>query len=301
MNWFSRLPAHSRGVIYLLISVTAFAVMDMTAKLLGERVSLSQVLWARYAGQLLVLVLIFAPRLSRALRTDHPWLQMLRAIMLLGATAFFFGALQHLGLAEVIAIAELQPMLITLGAALFLKEKVGPRRGLGVAFGLLGALIIIRPGSDVFTPASLMPLAAAACVATYALATRHIGLKESPITGLLYSALFCTALMSIIVPFTWVRPDAISVGLMLAIGCLGTLAQLTLIRAYSVTEASAIAPVSHLGLLVAVALGYVVFDSLPDLWTVLGGLVIVAAALYVWHRERKTGTAVTVPEEMGQP
>lgn len=301
MIWFSRLPAQSRGILYLLVSVTAFTVMDTTAKLLGERVSLPQVLWSRYAGQLLVLILIFAPRLRPALRTEHPWLQMLRAVMLLGATACFFAALQHLGLAEVIAIAELSPMLITLGAALFLKEKVGLRRGLGVAFGLMGALIIIRPGSDVFTTASLLPLAAATCIATYALVTRHIGLKESPITALLYSALFCTSVMSVIVPFHWVRPDALAAGLMLAIGALGTLAQLTMIRAYSVTEASAIAPISHFGLLVAVALGYVVFGSFPDLWTALGGLVIVAAALYVWHRERKAGTATPVPEEMGQP
>lgn len=301
MIWFSRLPAQSRGILYMLVSVTVFATMDMTAKLLGQRVSLPQVLWARYGGQLLVLALTFGPRLRPALNTDHPWLQLLRAIMQLGATAFFFAALQHLGLAEATAIAELSPMLITLGAALFLKEKVGLRRSLGVAFGLIGALMIIRPGSEIFTPASLWPLATAACLATYVLATRHIGLKESPITALLYSALFCTGGLTFIVPFHWVRPDATALGLMLAIGVLGTLGQLTMIRAYSVTEASAIAPISHLGLLAAAGLGYVTFGTLPDLWTALGGLVIVAAALYVWHRERKAGTAAPVPEEMGQP
>ncbi|WP_417264210.1 DMT family transporter [Celeribacter sp.] len=205
MICFSRLPAQTRGILYMLIFVTVFATIDMTAKLLGERVSLPQVLWARYGGQLLVLVLIFAPRLTpalrRALHTDHPWLQLLRAVMQLGATAFFFAALQHLGLAEATAIAELSPMLITLGAALFLKEKVGVRRGLGVTFGLIGALMIIRPGSEIFTPASLWPLATAACLATYVLATRHIGLNESPITALLYSALFCTGVLTLIVPF----------------------------------------------------------------------------------------------------
>lgn len=301
MTWFSRLPAQSRGILYLLISVTVFATMDMTAKLLGARVSLPQVLWARYGGQLLVLVLIFAPRLRSALRTDHPWLQLLRAMMQLAATAFFFAALQHLGLAEATAISELSPMLITLGAAVFLNEKVGLRRGLGVAVALIGALIIIRPGSDVFSIASLWPLATAACFATYAIATRYIGVKESPITGLLYSALICTAALSLILPFGWVRPDAGSLALMCVIGVLGTIGQLTMIRAYAVTEASAIAPISHVGLLAASGWGLWVFGTVPDRWTILGALVIVAAAIYVWHRERKNGVAEPAPAEMGQP
>lgn len=301
MTWFTRLPAQSRGILYLLISVTVFATMDMTAKLLGERLSLPQVLWARYSGQLLLLVLVFAPRLNRALRTEHPWLQVLRAMMQLAATAFFFAALKHLGLAEATAIMELSPVLITLGAALFLKEKVGLRRGFGVAAALIGALIIIRPGSDVFSAASLWPLASAACLAIYAIATRHIGIKESPLTGLLYSALICTAALTVLLPFAWVPPDAGSLALMALIGVLGTIGQLTMLRAYAVTEASAIAPISHLGLLAASGWGLLVFGTAPDRWTIVGALVIVAAAIYVWHRERKSGTDNSVPEEMGQP
>ncbi|ATG47271.1 hypothetical protein CEW89_06630 [Celeribacter ethanolicus] len=301
MIWFSRLPAQSRGILYMLISVTVFSSMDMTAKLLGQRVDLSQVLWARYGGQLLVLVLIFAPRLPRALRTEHPWLQLARGLMQLGAAACFFSALRTQGLAETTAIADLAPVFITLGAALFLGETVGPHRMTGIVAALIGALIIIRPGAAVFAPASLWPLGTAACLAGYALATRYIGLKESPLTGLLYSGLICTGVMSLIVPFRWIAPDSTALMLMLLIGCLGTVGQLMMIRAYAVAEASAIAPFSYAGLLAAAGWGLLVFGTVPDRWTVLGALVIVTAGLYVWHRERRNGTADPVPEEMGQP
>lgn len=301
MIWFSRLPAQSRGILYMLISIIVFSSMDMTAKLLGERVDLSQVLWARYGGQLLLLVLVFAPRLRRALVTQHPWLQLARGLMQLGAAACFFGALRTQGLAETTAVADLAPVLITLGAALFLGEKVGPRRMAGIGAALIGALIIIRPGAAVFSPTALWPLGTALCLAGYALATRYIGLKESPLTGLLYSGLICTAILSLIVPFRWVAPDGMAIALMAVIGCIGTLGQLMMIRAYAVAEASVIAPFSYVGLLAASGWGFVVFGTLPDRWTVLGALVIVAAGLYVWQRERKSGTAQPVPEEMGQP
>jgi Permeases of the drug/metabolite transporter (DMT) superfamily len=301
MIWFSRLPAQSRGILYMLISVTVFSSMDMTAKLLGQRVDLSQVLWARYGGQLLVLVLIFAPRLTRALRTEHPWLQLARGLMQLAAAACFFNAIRTLGLAEATAVADLAPVLITLGAALLLGEKVGARRMAGIGAALIGALIVIRPGAAVFSPASLWPLGSATCLAGYALATRYIGLKESPLTGLLYSGLICTGVMNLIVPFRWVAPDGPAIALMVLIGCLGTVGQLMMIRAYAVAEASAIAPFTYAGLLAASGWGLLIFGTVPDRWTVLGALVIVGAGLYVWHRERKSGTAEPVPEEMGQP
>ncbi|SFI64069.1 DMT family transporter [Celeribacter neptunius] len=285
MIWFSRLPAHSRGILYMLVSVTVFASMDMVAKLLGQRVDLSQVLWARYGGQLAVLLLIFAPRLRRALRTEHPWLQLARGLMQLAAAACFFKALQTVGLAEATAVADLAPVLITLGAALILGEKVGTRRMAGIAAALIGALIIIRPGSSVFQLASLWPLGSAVCLAGYALATRHIGLKESPLTGLLYSGLICTGILSLIVPFRWVAPDGPALALMLVIGCLGTIGQMMMIRAYAEAEASSIAPFSYAGLLAASGWGLLVFGAVPDRFTVLGALVIVAAGLYVWHRE----------------
>ncbi|WP_417247728.1 DMT family transporter [Celeribacter sp.] len=289
MIWFSRLSDTARGILFMVVSVTAFSFMDAMAKLLGQRVDISQILLARYGGQIVVLMIVFGPRMTRLLRTDYPRLQLLRAAFQLMAAGSFFYALKFIGLAEATAVADVAPVLITLGAALILGEKVGPRRAFGIAAALVGALIIIRPGSGVFSPAALLPLIAACALAGYAIITRFIGNSEPPQTGLLYSGLFGTAVMLLVAPFRWVPLDAVSVALMVAVAVIGSLGQFMMIRAYSSAEASVVAPFSYAGLLTATFWGVVIFDAFPDLWTVVGGLVVVSAGLYVWHRETRRG------------
>lgn len=285
MIWFSRLPDTTRGILFMVVSVLTFSFMDSLAKMLGQRIDVSQILLARYAGQLVVLLVFFGPRLPRLFKTHHPRLQLLRAAFQLMAAGSFFYSLQFLGLAEATAVADVAPVLITLGAALLLGEKVGPRRAFGIAAALVGALIIIRPGTGVFSPASLLPLIAACALAGYAIATRHIGHSEPPQTGLLYSGIFGTVAMAFVVPFRWITPDTGTLALMAAIGVIGSLGQLMMIRAYATAEASAVAPFSYAGLIGATVWGVVFFGEFPDLWTVVGGLVVVCAGLYVWHRE----------------
>ncbi|AJE46351.1 DMT family transporter [Celeribacter indicus] len=302
MTAFARLPAQTRGILCLVAAVTVFSLMDATAKLLSAHIDTTQILWARYGGQLVLLSVLFAPRLPRILRTDHPRLQIARGLMQLTAAFCFFTALRDLGLAEATAIADLAPLLITLGAAVFLGERVGLRRVVGILLALAGALIVIRPGSSVFSPASLWPLGTAASLAGYALATRHIGPKESPLTGLIYSGLICTVIMSAIIPFRWLPPPPEAIAMMLGIGCIGALGQFLMLRAYAIAEASVVAPFTYAGLLAAAGWGLLLFGQVPDRPTVLGALVIVTAGLYVWHRERVAGNPPPVPPgEMGQP
>ncbi len=287
MIWFSRLPDATKGILFMLVSVTSFSLMDAVAKLLGQRVDVSQVLFARYGGQLLIVLVLFRHKIPRLLKTDYPWLQWLRAMFQLAAAACFFIALKSVGLAEATAVADLAPVMITLGAALVLKERVGPRRAFGIAAAMIGALIVIRPTGEVFTPAALWPLGTAVCISGYALATRYIGKSEPAQTALLYSGLFGAGVMAVIVPFRWVTPDGSAWALMTLIGVIGTFAQLMMIQAYSSTEASAVAPFSYAGLITASLWSVLIFGVWPDAYTVLGALVIVSAGLYVWHRETR--------------
>ncbi|WP_417269650.1 DMT family transporter [Celeribacter sp.] len=285
MIWFSRLPDATKGILFMLVSVTSFSLMDAVAKLLGQRIDVSQVLFARYGGQLIIVLVLFRNSLPRLLRTDYPRLQWIRGMFQLAAAACFFIALKSVGLPEATAVADLAPVMITLGAALILKERVGPRRAFGIAAAMVGALIVIRPTGAVFTPASLWPLGSALCLSGYALATRYIGKSEPPQTALLYSGIFGTAVMALIIPFRWVSPDATAWTLIALIGVIGTFAQLMMIQAYSSGEASAVAPFSYAGLITASLWSVLIFDAWPDTYTVLGALVIVSAGLYVWHRE----------------
>ena len=277
----------SRGVVLMILAVFLFTTMDATAKGLIERYPAPQVIWVRFAGQFALVLLILGPRLGPVLRTRFPVLHFWRSASQFGATTFFFLSLPHVGLAEATAVADLNPVLITLGAALFLGERLGVRRLAGVVVALLGALIVIRPGAGVFTWWSLLPLCCALSYATSALLTRKIGAQESVWASMVYAALFGTLVAGAALPFVWqpVAPaDLWRFGL---VALLGTGAQLCIIRSFSITEAAVVAPFAYLGIVFATIWGVVLFDHWPDRWTLLGALVIVGAGLYVWHRETR--------------
>ncbi|MGR3322957.1 MAG: DMT family transporter, partial [Pseudooceanicola sp.] len=185
---------NSRAILHMVGAMFFFTSMDATAKAISQEAGPVMALWARYAGQAtLVLVL---PRLSTVVRTDFPGLQLLRSAFLMMATTCFFFGISRIGLAEATAVMDLNPVLITLGAALFLGENVGPRRIFAIGASLVGALIIIRPGSDVFSAWSLLPLGAAFCYAGYSLVTRYVGRSEDAWTSLLYAALFGAVILT---------------------------------------------------------------------------------------------------------
>eukprot|EP00903_Cladosiphon_okamuranus_P001917 g1915.t1 len=262
-----------------------FSLMDAMAKEIAHRTDTVMAIWARYAGQTVVVALLVAPRLKSVLKTGYPGLQLLRSVFLLLATSFFFFGFVTIGLANAAAIMSLNPVLITLGAALVLGERFGRRRAIGIGAALAGALIIIRPGSEVFSEAALLPLGAAIAYSGYALTTRFVGRDEDAWTSLLYTAVFGSLVLSAIVPYFWVTPDLTAVFLMLIVGSVGALGHFCLIRALMVAEASAMAPFTYFGLLFSIFWGMIVFGENPDLFTYLGATVIVAAGLYIWYRE----------------
>ncbi len=274
-----------RAILLMITAIFCFTLMDASAKALAPRIGILPTVWARYAGQMALVLVLVAPRLRSVVRTSHPVLQFLRSILLMSATALFFTGISMIPLSDAAALMALNPVLITLGAALFLSEPLGLRRIGGIIVALIGALIIIRPGSAVFSLSALLPLAAAACYSAYSLLTRSLGPDEDVWTSLFYTGLVGTVLLTLAVPFAWHPPDLIAWGLIGAITLAGTAGQLALIRAFSQGEASMLAPYSYTGLVFAAAWGSLFFAELPDSWTILGALVIAGAGLYVWHRE----------------
>lgn len=275
----------TRGILLCLLAVFTFTVMDALAKYLSRDYPPLQVVWARYAGQAVLVFMILLPMGRRVMVTRFPLMQAARSVLQFGATACFFLSLPYIGLAEATALTDLNPVLITLGAAFFLGETIGLRRVLGVVAALVGALIVIRPGMGVFQPAALLPLATAFCYAGFALLTRVVGDRESIWTSLFYTALFGTVIGTLLMPLVWTPIAARDLWGFVGVGLLGTTAQLCLIRAFTLAPASVIAPFGYVGLVFASFWGWVFFGQVPDRWTVLGALVIVGAGLYVWARE----------------
>ena len=275
----------ARGILFMLAAMVLFTLMDAAVKGLVAHYPVAQLVWVRFAGQLIIMVALLRGRTFVMLRTPYPALHVARAVTQFATGSLFFASLAYIGLAEAQALADVSPVLITLGGAIFLGERLGPRRMLGVAAAMIGALVIIRPGLGVFTPAALLPLAAAVTYAANALLTRAVAPRETAWTAMIYASLICSALASIALPFVWVPVAAADMPMIAAIGMLGTCAQLCIIRAFSLTEAGVVAPFTYAGILLATLWGYVFLGDLPDAWTFLGALVIVGAGLYVWHRE----------------
>jgi len=279
------------GIGLYLLAVLNMTVMDTIAKSLTQELPVIQVVWARYAGQTLLVTLILLPRITQVVRTRHPWLQFLRSLFLLLATTLFFFAISRLELAEATALMNVNPVLITLGAALFLGERIGMRRLFGVLAAMTGAIIIIRPGSEVFSPDAFLALAGAVFYAGFALVTRFVGRGESVWTSLFYTAILGALVLSVLVVPVWQAPSGRAIVLMLGIGVVAAFGQFLLIRAFMLAEASLVAPFSYAGLLFATLWGILFFDEWPDAATIFGAAIIAAAGVYVWHRETREARA----------
>ncbi len=280
------LTPESRGILAVLFAFLTFSIMDTIAKHLLGTLHPVQVVWARYTSQTVFIVILLAPRLRTLARTASPGLQLLRSGLLFAVTLLFFTALSLMEFAEAVALLQTAPLMITALAALVLGEAVGIRRWSGVCIGLIGALIIIRPGLGVFQPASLLALGAAACMAAYQVATRMLSAADGIWTTMLYTAGVGTLIASATVPFFWTTPSLTEAVLMVAIGMIGGFGHLSLVYGLSQAPASMLAPFNYTALVWATLFGFVFFAELPDPMTLTGAAIIVGAGLYVWHRER---------------
>jgi drug/metabolite transporter (DMT)-like permease len=282
-------PAVS-GVALFIAGVFLFSLMDALAKDLVARSPAMQVVWLRYIVQAIIITAILAPRLispkgrAAPLATKYPGGHFIRAIFQVGATGFFFASLAHIGLAEATALADINPVLITLGAALFLGERLTAPRIVAVLASMIGALIILRPGAEVFSPAALLPLGCAVCFAGNALMTRALGQHEPAWTSLFYAAWFGTFMLTATLPFVWQPLPMGDLWRYILLGVIGTASQAAVIMAFSRSEAGLIAPFGYLGIVFAGIWSTLIYHEPPDAYTVMGALVIIGAGLYVWRK-----------------
>lgn len=275
----------------MLAAIAMFSTMDAVAKLLMARYEVMQVVWARYAGQMAVVAVMLAPRIPRLIRTRHLGLQLLRSAFLFAATFCFFTSLSFMEIASATAVMNIHPVILTLGAAFILREYLGPRRIFAILLALTGALIIIRPGGDVFQASALLPLLAGVCYASYGLATRFLGRDEPILTSFLYTALIGTIAATALVVPVWQMPSVGDWLIFLGLGIVGAAGQFCLIRSLTVAEAGVVAPFGYAGVVFSTLWGLSLFGEVPDAFTLLGALVIVGAGVYVWHRETQAARA----------
>ena len=275
----------------MLLAAATLPTMNAMAKFLVHDYPLSQVVWARFAGHLLAMTILFWPKLGpRLFRSARPRLQLFRsAVMFLSNTAFI-GGLPMLKLATASAIIYTAPMIVTALSVLLLKEKVGVRRWLAVSVGFVGMLIIVRPGGEVPLLGGALVLIAAATFAIYQILTRRLAAYDRPETTNIYTAFVATAVMTLALPFDYRLPEsAVDIANFIGVGALGGLGQYFVVKALQHGPASVISPFGYAELITATTLGYLVFGAFPDAWTWVGAAVIVGSGLYIAYREGLRG------------
>lgn len=276
-----------RGIFLMLASIASFACSDAASKIMTGYVSAIEVAWFRFlVFTLIVLSAAVASGQWTAFHSSRPTLQALRSVGVLGSAIFFIMGLALLPMAEATAIAFVSPLFVTALSIPVLGEIVGKRRWAAIGIGLIGVLIVIRPGTQAFVLASIFPLLSAASWAIALVITRRIGTSDGPIVSLAYAAVGGLAATTFMLPFVWVTPDWRVIGLGLTTGLFATMGHWLVILAFQNARASVLAPLSYSNLLWSGLLGFVVFGNVPDRWTIVGAAVITASGLYTVHRER---------------
>lgn len=267
------------GALLILSAGLLLAINDGLSKYLTQLYPVILVVWARYLAQTLLMMMLFTPRMGRRVFvTQRPWLQLLRGISLVAISILFISGLRYIPLAEATAVIFLAPLMVTVASAL-LGEHVTRSQWGAVIFSLLGVLLIVRPGSALFTPAILFPFAAALSFSIYQLLTRRLSGTDHPVTSNFLASLVGTALLSVLVIFNWRTPGAMDAGLMIGLGCVVTLGHLLLTNAYRFASVATLAPFTYGQIVFAGLVGFIAFDQTPDLGALLGIGIIIASGL----------------------
>ncbi|WP_305075487.1 DMT family transporter [Propionivibrio sp.] len=281
-------PHAGRGILMALLATISYAVVDTLSKYQAREYPVGMIVWARYAVPLVLLLAVFLPRRGTAmLRTAFPAVQLARGILLTGGTIFIVFAYRVMPIAEAQAISFIHPVLLTVLAVIFLKEKVSRLGWTAVLLGFSGVLIIVRPGGGLFTPAAVLPLGLALCFSSYQIFTRLVAGKEDSLNSLFCVLFVGTVAMSAALPLSWIDPTPKGLFFFALIGITSGMGHFSTIKALEFAPASLLAPFAYIQLLWVSILGVLVFGDFPDSVTLVGMAVVVAGGLLVAASRRR--------------
>lgn len=298
------------GALTATVAVLFFSINDVAIKFLSGGYALHQVVLFRSLIGLCFLAAIIAPFAGgfRVLHTKRLGMHMLRGLCVVFANMTFFLGLAAMPLAEAVAIFFVSPLVITVFSVVFLGETVGPRRWVAVTVGLLGVIVMLRPGTQAFQLASLLPLAAAFGYAALHMLTRKIGTTETAATMSFYIQLMFVLVCLVMGLFfgggqfadqsdpslaflfrAWVWPDPADYAVLVLIGASSAIGGFCISQAYRASEAALVAPFEYLAMPLSILWGIMVFGEWPDFISYCGIALILGSGLYMIWREWRVG------------
>ncbi len=285
----ARRVENGKGLLLMGLGMFLFAAVDTIAKFLTSELHPFQIVWTRQLGLLVGAVFLLALHGRRLFLTAHPKLQLIRGLVAALSAAAFIYAIRHVPLADAVAVSFVAPFMVTLMAALILREPVGWRRWVAVVLGFVGSMIILRPGMGAVHPAAMLVVAAAFFFACRQVISRAIAARDGTGTTILYTAMTAVLVLSMPLPWVWVTPGRSEFLLLVGLALLAGLAEVCVIRALELGLAVAVAPVHYTLIIWASLYGWLVFGQFPDAWTWAGTAIIMVTGMYTLRREYLAG------------
>ena len=279
------LSKNQLGFFYMFISVCAFSIMDVIVKW-SDDYPVGQVLFFRgFCGIIPILFLIPKERYLDFYKTSRPFLHFKRCLAGLIAIISIFVALRNLPLATVVSISFASPIFTTIFSIFLLNEKVGFYRWLAVFVGFIGIIIISEPGLSSLNFYYIYPIIFCLGLSYVAIAIRKLSSTE-PVWLISFFFSFSILIFSFFSLYqNWIMPSFIDLILLSSIGILGGIANLWLSQSYKFSEVSLVSPLKYLALLFAIVFGYLVWDEIPTIKTLMGALLVILSSFIIFRRE----------------
>ena len=275
----------SLGIFFAIFAYFNFSLLDAIQKAAVKHHSIFQLLLIKYSF-VLFLSLFESQRKNtyKLYKSNNIKLQILRAVLSIIESGCFVLAFRYLSLADAHSIASLTPVIVVAMSSIFLKEYVSPRTWIAIFIGFIGVLIILRPGLTIFNPYSLIPLSAAFFLGLYQVATRKASEYDSAETSLFYNSIIGIGIMSVLSFIYWQDLNSKSY-LLIGIGFFFALGLYFQIIALSKARASIVQPFHYTLIFWAIILGYIFYNDIPDLPTIVGASIITLSGIYVLNQK----------------
>ena len=269
----------------MILAGLFFTFLGVMIRMANNEVHILEIVFFRYLFSLLIMVPWVLRLGVSGLKAKNIPLLFTRSISSYIAAILWFASMIYLPLTEATALGYTTPLFVTLGAVLFLNEVVGKQRWFALGIGFAGILVILRPGSATFAMPALLAIGGAIFIACSALLVKILNKTDTPDIIVLYMAIFSTPISLIAALFVWKTPSYEALAWLFGIGLFSTIGHLAYTRSFAAANASVVLPYDYMRLLMVAAVGYGFFKEIPDIWTWVGGCIIIISTFYISRRD----------------
>lgn len=274
------------GIIFMILSVISFSVMDIVVKLMSSHYPTGQLIFFRgFFGLIPIFFIIPKERFGNLLKTEKIKLHLVRAFGGAFAMTFLYLGLKFLPIADAITISFAAPIFATIFSIIFLNEKVRLIRWLAIFFGLTGVIIVLKPGTELFTYYSFFPILFCIGFATISIAIKKLSKTEPDYLIALYFTLVLILFGLISISMGWKKIDISDIHYLIIIGLSGSIGNIFLTKSIREADISLVTPIKYLSLVFAIIAGWLIFNEIPSVLTISGAMLIILSTFVIFKRE----------------